>query len=305
MINPKTRVASLRGEVSNPNGLLKPEMFVKGTHETAASSGKGVLTVPKSAVLWTGTRSVVYVADIDASVPSFEYREITLGEGQGNHYVVLDGLEAGEEVVVNGAFVIDAAAQLNNQASMMNRNVRLTGEVSSGPDYQRQTPEVFRQQLMDVVKNYMNLKDALVASDAPEVTKQASGVEAALKSVDMGLLSGDAHLYWMEKLNAMKSHLDKIVTSPDIEEQRKQFSFVTDALVDALTAFGVSGDPVYLQHCPMAFDNTGADWLSMEKAIRNPYFGDKMLKCGSVKTTFAETGSTHLPSNSSKDQHQN
>jgi Cu(I)/Ag(I) efflux system membrane fusion protein len=204
----------------------------------------------------------------------------------GDSYTILDGLESGEQVVINGAFVIDAAAQLNNQASMMNRNVRRTGMESAGPDYTQQTPQAFRQQLGNVVLSYLALKDALVNTNMADARQEADVLIGLLDNVDMLLLQDQAHAYWMQKLDALSSHGNAITASDDIEVQRRQFSFLTIALVEALSAFGTSGDTLYLQHCPMAFDNTGADWLSDQRVIRNPYFGDKMLTCGSVKQTF-------------------
>jgi len=126
VINPKTRVGSARVEITNSNHQLMPEMFVNGEltlKSEKSSSTAQVLTVPKTAVLWTGERSVVYVKLPDTEIPSYEYREVSIGESVGKNFVVLAGLKSGEEVVTNGAFVIDASAQLNNQASMMNRSV--------------------------------------------------------------------------------------------------------------------------------------------------------------------------------------
>ena len=134
--------------------------------------------------------------------------------------------------------------------------------------------------------NYLLLKDALVASDASQAGQSAKAFLTALEKVDMSLLKGDAHRYWMEKLESLKAHGNAIRESKDIEEQRKQFSFLTNTLVEDLTAFGTGGDTLYLQHCPMAFNNEGADWLSSGEEIRNPYFGDKMLTCGSIKEAF-------------------
>jgi Cu(I)/Ag(I) efflux system membrane fusion protein len=286
VINPQTRVASLRAEVANPGGRLKPEMLVRGTILTDAPAPKGALSVPKTAVMWTGPRSVVYVEAPGASVPSYEFREVTLGDAVGDRYLVLSGLEAGERVVTNGAFVIDAAAQLNNMASMMNRNVRRAGAEAEVPDYSGETPEAFRLQLMNVVDRYLPLKDALVATDASQAAAAADQLTAALDQVDMSLLAGEAHNYWMQQQTALKAHGDQLQESASIEEQRKQFSFFTNALVETLTAFGTSGDSLYLQHCPMAFNNEGADWLSAEEAILNPYFGDEMLTCGVVKSVL-------------------
>jgi len=286
VINPQTRVASLRAEVANSAGVLKPEMLLNGMIESSVAKAKGTLTVPKTAVLWTGTRSVVYVEVPGATVPSFEFREVTIGDAMGFEYSILSGLEAGERVVVNGAFVIDAAAQLNNMSSMMNRNVKQTGMQKMARDYSAEVTDEFRSQLMRVVHRYMPLKDALVSTDVRAAKAEAGALNSALDNVEMELLQGEGHMYWMKEQAAMKSHVNGISSSDDIEEQRKQFSFLTNVLVDALTAFGTGQDTLYLQYCPMAFDNAGADWLSEDETIRNPYFGDKMLKCGSVKTTF-------------------
>ena len=283
-INPQTRTASLRGEIVNSGNKLKPEMFVTGKLQARVNSS-AQLTVPKSAVMWTGTRSVVYIKVPNTEIPSFKFREIEIGEGIGSNYLVKSGLEAGEEVVTNGAFTIDAAAQLNNQASMMNQNVKVKGAVEGNdiPDFQASTPSAFKKQLNALANEYLNLKDAFVQTNDMAATKSVLAFLTALEKVDMTLVKGDAHLYWMKQLKVFETHGKKISELKDIETQRKQFQFVSDALINSIQAFGTEGKALYKQHCPMAFDNTGADWISDEKGIRNPYFGDKMMKCGIVK----------------------
>jgi Cu(I)/Ag(I) efflux system membrane fusion protein len=133
VINPKTRTTSVRAEVNNSSGLLKPEMLVAGNLRNQKGGITTKLTVPKSAVLWTGKRSVVYVKVPDMEIPSFKYKEIEIGESMGDAYQILSGLEAGEEVVTYGSFTIDAAAQLNNQVSMMNKNVKVKNVVTGVP----------------------------------------------------------------------------------------------------------------------------------------------------------------------------
>lgn len=287
IINPQTRVASLRTEVSNTNGLLKPEMLVYGTLQEKAVS-KTQLTVPKSAVLWTGKRSVVYVKVPDMEVPSFKYKEIEIGESLGDSYQVISGLEVGEEVVTYGSFTIDAAAQLNNQVSMMNKNVNMKKEEVGVPNFQPETPDEFKSQLNALANVYIQLKDAFVATDAATASTAAEKVVAQIEKIDMSLLKGDAHIYWMEQLNALQAHSKKITELEDVEEQRKQFGFLSDALIQSIEAFGTSGKALYVQHCPMAFDNQGGDWLALEEQIQNPYFGDKMMKCGLVKKELTE-----------------
>lgn len=285
IINSATRTAAVRTEVNNRNGLLKPEMLVTGILQKIAKS-KSELSVPKSAVLWTGKRSVVYVKVPDTEIPSFEFHEVELGESVGSSYRILSGLEAGQEVVTYGSFTIDAAAQLNNQASMMNRNVeikKVVQGVEATPDFKAETPAKFQEQITNLTAQYLILKDAFVATDAVAAAAAANEFQTRLSEVDMMLVTGKAHEYWMEKMSALKAHTEKIADSKDIEEQRQQFEFLSVAVINTVEAFGTGGAEIYVQHCPMAADNQGADWLAKEEGIRNPYFGDKMMKCGSVK----------------------
>jgi len=120
LLNPKTRIAQVRVQVQNPGLILKPEMFVSGTVTSAIAGNKKDLMIPKTSVLWTGKRAVVYVKVPDREQPTFRYREIILGPSAGDFYVVKEGLSEGEEIAVNGVFKIDAAAQLAGKPSMMN-----------------------------------------------------------------------------------------------------------------------------------------------------------------------------------------
>lgn len=304
VIDPKTRTAAVRAEVNNRRGRLKPEMFIEGTvalssgasyRERGDAIGGGSFIVPSSAVLWTGERSVAYVELPNMEVPTYEFREVTVGERVGEGYRITAGLIAGDRVVVNGAFQIDASAQLNNKASMMNRDVLVRGmnssPVESGlppasageepiPDYRENTPEAFRTQLGKVVEAYLPLKDRMVATELADEALLTS-LRGTLARVDMMQVKGGAHVYWMKQMEAIEAHANILLEKDEVEAQREQFGFISQALINALTAFGVDGT-YYVQFCPMAFDNAGANWLSNEEQIRNPYFGEMMLKCGSV-----------------------
>jgi len=121
VIDPVNRVAKVRVEVSNGGGKLKPEMFATGVVKANLNEFKDKLVIPRSAVLWTGKRSIVYVKQPDTQEVNFKMREIDLGPMLGNSYVVLGGLKDGEEIVTDGTFSVDAAAQLAGKLSMMNR----------------------------------------------------------------------------------------------------------------------------------------------------------------------------------------
>ena len=117
-----TRTAKVRVETANPALLLKPEMYAQAIVNASPAGEAMSLIVPRSAVLWTGRRSVVYVKQPDASAPVFSLREIELGASLGDAYVVVSGLEEGEEIVTQGVFAVDAGAQLEGKRSMMNND---------------------------------------------------------------------------------------------------------------------------------------------------------------------------------------
>jgi len=295
-INSVSRVAALRIEINNKGHVLKPEMFVYGTLKKSSSAGKNLM-VPKTAVLWTGRRSVVYVQLEDSEIPSFQFREVELGSRVGDSYIIESGLEVGEEVVTNGNFAIDAAAQLNNQASMMNRNVSIKGGAGADrlPDYTGTTPDAFKQQLAAVLDAYLGLKDAFVATDIEMAKNAAAPLVDGLGAADMSLLKGHAHMYWMEQLGALTGHAEKIAQLDDVELQRAQFDFLSRAMIISIKVFGIPGDTFYVQHCPMANDNNGADWISTVTEINNPYFGDKMLRCGTTTDTITKDFKNEQP----------
>lgn len=118
-ISPKTRAAKVRVELNNSKQRVKPGMFTAGVLNSEVSNEPQLL-IPKSSILWTGKRAVVYVKVPNREAPSFLYREITLGPVAGDNYVVTEGLHEGEEIATNGVFKIDAAAQLRGLQSMMN-----------------------------------------------------------------------------------------------------------------------------------------------------------------------------------------
>lgn len=122
VIDPVTRVAKVRIEVSNKYGNLKPEMFATGIVKANLKGYSDKLVIPGSAVLWTGKRSVVYVKQADQDEPVFLLREVELGPSLGETYIILRGLEEGEEIVTQGAFSVDAAAQLEGKPNMLNQN---------------------------------------------------------------------------------------------------------------------------------------------------------------------------------------
>jgi hypothetical protein len=121
-------------------------------------------------------------------------------------------------------------------------------------------------------KYYLQLKDALVASKADAAKDAALKLKVSLASVKEGT-------------NAM-AEATKISNATSLDEIRKTFASLSTEMKTLVKAGQLSKGELYLEYCPMANNNTGAYWLSNEKEIKNPYFGDAMLKCGSVKETI-------------------
>lgn len=306
VLDQSTRTTIVRAELNNKSGKLRPGMFAQGAVKSTLSNKKKFLMVPKSAVLWTGKKAVVYLKEDHGKTFAFHYRQITLGEDTGPYFVVADGLNEGDEVVTNGTFKIDAAAQLQGKRSMMNPE---GGKVSTGHNHGGKTmsdeemknmdegqraaaakataepPMDFKMQLGVVVDQYLVLKNAFVKSDEGEVEAAAQKTLDALGKVDMTLLKGDAHLQWMKLQKPIEDNLKGIIQMKGIEMKRSHFGILSDKLSKAIDLFGVHSNEtstLYIEFCPMAFNNKGASWISEIKEIKNPYFGDAMLTCGEV-----------------------
>ncbi len=295
IIDSKTRVAKIRIELQNDDYRLKPEMFAKGVLHSQIAEDNTYLVIPKSSVLWTGKRAVVYVKVPDREYPTFLHRIITLGPEAGESYIVKEGLLEGEIIAVNGVFKIDAAAQLEGKPSMMNpeggimstgHNHGDAGAIETDMDSELQSitvPEEFLEQLTSVYITYLTMKDAFIESKASKVSATASNVVNSLESVDMGLLEGSSHIKWMELSDLLEKALKSIYSEPEIEAQRAVFSDFNLVFYKTLIMFGLSETTTYYQFCPMALDNSGAFWFSSTEEILNPYFGDEMLNCGETK----------------------
>ncbi|MCE1198708.1 MAG: efflux RND transporter periplasmic adaptor subunit [Marinilabiliales bacterium] len=132
VIDPTTRVARARVEIHNDQGHIKPGMFVTGWVTSGKSGASDKLILPKSAVLWTGKRSLVYVGQKEAG--TFRLREVQLGASIGSGYVVTDGLKEGDTIVTEGTFAVDASAQLEGKSSMMNQESSLPPEAVTPSD---------------------------------------------------------------------------------------------------------------------------------------------------------------------------
>ncbi len=123
----------------------------------------------------------------------------------------------------------------------------------------------------DILSAYYALKDAFVKTDEKQVKSMAQHLISVIKA---------------EGKSALISATEAVSSSENMEGQRKAFEKLSEAVYDMAKESGFGETTIYKQYCPMAFGNKGAFWLSDSEEIMNPYFGDKMLRCGKVTETI-------------------
>lgn len=172
----------------------------------------------------------------------------------------------------------------SHTGSEMQHNTQSTG--GTGNDHT--APAAGTQnsnQFKELFDHYFSMKDALVKSDATAAAMHAGFLLTSISSVKMESMGAKQHSVWMEKEKNIKIHAQHIADSKDMAHQREQFSLLSKGMY-AIIKESDSGTPVYWQNCPMYNDGKGANWLSKESSIRNPYYGSMMLSCGKTIETI-------------------
>jgi hypothetical protein len=148
-------------------------------------------------------------------------------------------------------------------------------------------PDQAKSELAQVYQQYLALKDALVASDAEQAKQAAGQLASGTQQVSIGQLTPEQQSFAQNHLRVVQENAAQMAAAADLDGQRGQFDALSGSTYALIKAFNANPETVYYQYCPMALDDQGGYWLSQKKEIRNPYFGDQMLKCGSTKETLA------------------
>ena len=141
--------------------------------------------------------------------------------------------------------------------------------------------------LSEVYDSYFAVKDALVRTDGASASTSSKTLFTEINNIKMDNLSMDVHMAWMKVFENLKEDAEHIADIKDIGRQRDHFISLSKNIYEVMK-ISKQETPTYYQFCPMANDGKGANWLSKENAIKNPYYGSQMLNCGNTVETIKE-----------------
>jgi len=312
IINDQTRSVKVRVIADNANGKLKPGMFVTGVVKSqldlkgniVSSNDKenssAPLLIPATAPLLTGQRAVVYLQVSDNDKVIFEGREIELGAKAGDYYIVKSGLSEGELVVTNGAFKLDSELQIQARPSMMNPKEdaladqhlkqKQPQDKSDYKNVELQTVKTSQESLTElspVYENYFEIQMALADDELPGATESYTNLLKSVKAVKISAFEGESHITWMDLSSEIIKYSELGAKAVNIQKAREAFRDLSTSIIDLNKKLGHGGHrSYYLTYCPMAFNNKGAHWLQTVDTVYNSFYGDQMLRCGSIKDTL-------------------
>ena len=136
--------------------------------------------------------------------------------------------------------------------------------------------------VQEIVNHYIHVKTALVNSNSAEAKTGARMITNVISGFDRSQLPAAHKSEYDKSATGISRTAQLIAAEPDLEKQRTIFADLSNSVYSLVTAFGAE-KPIYHDHCPMALNDKGAMWLSEVKEIRNPYFGEEMMECGTVE----------------------
>ena len=283
-LDPKLFTAKVRITLENKDLKLRPNQLLSGNLVVPYNSSE-VMYIPKSAVLWTGERSFVYlVVETDAG-SFYELRPIYLGPEIGEIVVVQSGLHKGDLIVGTGTFVIDAASQLKGLENMAQHshsdastenNIHAEMGMSTHTSTNSSTfyPKIPQSAEIDSsLALYLEIKDGLIAGDFNAITGKMINLSTMIKNWGSELTEDNS------TLELLSQTVQTLAGSSDVTTSRTSFVAFSRLYIDFIKGLD-RDDVLFVQFCPMADEGRGAYWLSRENEIKNPYYGATMLRCG-------------------------
>ncbi len=141
-----------------------------------------------------------------------------------------------------------------------------------------------KSQIGTMLTKYYGIKDALVDSNAENASASAGELVATLEALDASKMTDAQKTQWEKLRELIRTDAVHINRNKEIGNQREHMMKLSNNIYALVANFKANTAEAYLHYCPMK----KASWLSDSKEVKNPYYGSKMLKCGSVKATLAK-----------------
>lgn len=191
-------------------------------------------------------------------------------------------------VAIVASTMLSACADSTNTNTTTNADTALAPANTPSPTYTAKAgvEASVAASIKSIVDGYLSIKNGLVNDKPDNAANAGKELLASTAAVKTEAMTAEQSKVWTSLAADMREHAEHISTNADkIEHQREHFEMLTEDVTELVKTFG-GGQKLYVDHCPMAFDGKGANWLSEMEDIKNPYYGDEMLKCGEVKETL-------------------
>lgn len=221
--------------------------------------------------------------NVDTKMATLTYDATKTNQDEILKQIVLAGYDSDKFLAPNDVYSkLPGCCQYDRVAKVP---VKTDDIESTKKEYTEKSDLQETNQLKAIFDNYFTLKDALIKTDGNTAAAAASTLLSAINAVKMENLPIDEHMVWMKVVKNLTADATLISETKDVKKQRAFFDTLS---LNSYSLIKISKQetPTYLQHCPMANDGKGADWLSKENAIKNPYYGSMMLRCGKTVETI-------------------
>ncbi|HAR74516.1 MAG TPA: mercury transporter [Flavobacteriaceae bacterium] len=245
--------------------------------ETKQFQVKGNCTNAKQLIEKAGNQPRISKVDFDATtqIATISYNKVKTNSNEILKNIAIAGFDNAEYMAPDEAYAkLGKDCQYTRDKKMtMNHQ-----EMDHSTHNQTKTSQQHNQ-LSQVFDAYFLLKDAFVKANENEISKQITAFSKSISTVEMGKLSHESHMVWMEVLKDLETTSKQLSQEKNIEKQRTTFAKLSQPMFKLAQKANL-GYTLYYQNCPMF--NGGSNWLSKDSDIKNPFYGNMMLTCGST-----------------------
>ncbi|WP_291120398.1 DUF3347 domain-containing protein [Empedobacter sp. UBA7248] len=249
--------------------------------ETKQFQVKGSCANAKELIEKAGNQPRISKVDFDTTTQtaSISYNKAKTNSNEILKNIALAGFDNSEYMAPDEAYAkLEKDCQYSRDKKML-----MNHQEMDHPTHNQTEASQQKNQLSQVFDTYFSLKDAFVKANESEISKQITVFSQSISIVEMGKFSHESHMVWMEVLNDLEATSKQLVQEKNIDKQRSTFAKLSQSMYKLAQKANL-GYTVYYQNCPMF--NGGSNWLSKDSAIKNPFYGNMMLTCGSTVETL-------------------